>query len=138
MDRIRWGLAALALTSCAGAPPKSDGAQQRQTAGPTEQRATEVTALGDAEQKPPILPERQQQQIEATDSTRSAAKALEGAPETERPQKLSDYLQKLDAMPGPAIAQLVADLDRKSPAWPPAALKLARVQIHLGDRVHAQ
>jgi len=40
-------------------------------------------------------------------------------------------------MPGPGLARLVADLDRKSPAWPPAALTLARIQLHAGDRAHA-
>jgi len=36
------------------------------------------------------------------------------------------------------VAKLVADLDKKSPAWAPAALKLARIQLHLGDRSHAR
>jgi ABC-type branched-subunit amino acid transport system substrate-binding protein len=35
------------------------------------------------------------------------------------------------------VAKFVADLDHKSPAWPAAALKLARIQLHLGARAHA-
>ena len=35
------------------------------------------------------------------------------------------------------VARLVAQLDRKSKAWPGAALKLARIQLHTGDRAHA-
>jgi ABC-type branched-subunit amino acid transport system substrate-binding protein/predicted negative regulator of RcsB-dependent stress response len=68
-----------------------------------------------------------------------AARALEGAttPE-ERAARLAEYERALLAMPGPGLARLVADLDRKSPAWPPAALTLARIQLHAGDRTHAE
>jgi ABC-type branched-subunit amino acid transport system substrate-binding protein len=43
----------------------------------------------------------------------------------------------LDAAAAGDVARLVADLDKKSPAWPLAALKLARIQFHAGDRTHA-
>jgi len=66
-----------------------------------------------------------------------AARALETATPEERAARLADYERALEAMPGPGLARLVADLDRKSPAWPPAALTLARVQLHAGDRPHA-
>jgi ABC-type branched-subunit amino acid transport system substrate-binding protein/predicted negative regulator of RcsB-dependent stress response len=74
----------------------------------------------------------------AGDAAQFAARALEGAatPE-ERAARLADYQRALEAVPGPDLARLVADLDRKSPAWPPAALTLARIQLHTGDRAHA-
>src|SRR2546430_7433719 len=67
-----------------------------------------------------------------------AARALEVAttPE-ERTARLADYERALLAIPGPGPPRLVPDLDRKSPAWPPAALTLARIQLHAGDRTHA-
>ena len=71
------------------------------------------------------------------EGVRAAVKALEGASEADRQQKRADYLKELDATPAPAVARLAADLDHRSPAWPAAALKLARVQVHQGDRTHA-
>src|SRR2546427_8866262 len=50
----------------------------------------------------------------------------------------SQYERAVEAAPAPDIARLVSDLDRKSPAWPAAALKLARIQLHTGDRSHAE
>src|SRR5207245_6839805 len=75
---------------------------------------------------------------EPGEGARFAAGASESAqtPE-ERAARLVDYEKALHAAPGPAVAQLVADLDRRSAAWPPAALKLARLQLHAGDRAHA-
>jgi branched-chain amino acid transport system substrate-binding protein len=72
------------------------------------------------------------------EAARFAARALDAAqtPE-ERAARLVDYQNALQAAPGSMVAQLVADLDRKSPAWPPAALRLARLQLHTGDRAHA-
>ena len=69
---------------------------------------------------------------------RWAARALESAPAQEHDARLKDFERALDAAPGRDIAKLVSDLDRKSPAWPAAALKLARIQLHLGDRSHAR
>jgi len=72
------------------------------------------------------------------EAMRWAARALESAPAQEHDARLKDFERALDAAPGRDIARLVSDLDRKSPAWPAAALKLARVQLHLGDRSHAR
>jgi ABC-type branched-subunit amino acid transport system substrate-binding protein len=73
------------------------------------------------------------------EGVRWAARALEDA-ERGRAQeeRLAAYERLLDAAPAADVAKLVAELDRRSPAWPPAALKLARIQVHLGDRTHAQ
>jgi len=69
---------------------------------------------------------------------RFAARAVDAAPTPEeRAARLLDYEKALHAAPGPVVAQLVADLDHRSAAWPPAALKLARLQLHAGDRAHA-
>src|SRR6266436_2292948 len=72
------------------------------------------------------------------EAMRWAARALESAPAEEHDARLKDFERALDAAPGRDIARLVSDLDRKSPAWPAAALKLARIQLHLGDRSHAR
>ncbi|HEX4382889.1 MAG TPA: ABC transporter substrate-binding protein [Myxococcales bacterium] len=72
------------------------------------------------------------------DAMRWSARAVENAPEgPEREARLKDFVASVEAAPAADVAKLVADLDRKSPAWPPAALKLARVQLHIGDRTHA-
>ena len=72
------------------------------------------------------------------EAMRWAARALESAPAQEHDARLKDFERALGAAPGRDIAKLVSDLDRKSPAWPAAALKLARIQLHLGDRSHAR
>ena len=72
------------------------------------------------------------------EGVRWAAKALDGAPEgPEREAKARDYAAALESAKAADIVRLVAELDKKSPAWAPAALKLARVQLHTGDRAHA-
>jgi len=60
------------------------------------------------------------------------------APRHRRRRPPKDFERALDAAPGRDIARLVSDLDRKSPAWPAAALKLAASELHLGDRPHAR
>ena len=72
------------------------------------------------------------------EAVRWAARALENAAPEEREARLKAFEQALDAAPARDIARLVADLDRKSQAWAPAALKLARIQLHVGDRSHAR
>jgi len=72
------------------------------------------------------------------EAVRWSARALESASAAERDLRLKSYEQALDAAPARDVAKLVGDLDRKSPAWAPAALKLARIQLHLGDRPHAR
>jgi ABC-type branched-subunit amino acid transport system substrate-binding protein len=65
------------------------------------------------------------------ESLRAAAQAFEsGGP-------ASAWETALAEAPAQEVARLVASLDKKSPAWPLAALKLARIQMHIGDRAHA-
>jgi len=72
------------------------------------------------------------------EAMRWGARALETASGAERESRLKQYERALEAAPAPDIARLVSDLDRKSAAWPAAALKLARIQLHTGDRSHAE
>ena len=72
------------------------------------------------------------------EAMRWGARALETASSAESEPRLKQYERALEAAPAPDIARLVSDLDRKSPAWPAAALKLARIQLHTGDRSHAE
>ncbi|MFN2547959.1 MAG: ABC transporter substrate-binding protein [Myxococcales bacterium] len=66
-----------------------------------------------------------------SESLRAAAQAVaNGGPS-------APFESALEEAPAADVARLVADLDRKSPAWPMAALKLARIQLHTGDRTHA-
>jgi ABC-type branched-subunit amino acid transport system substrate-binding protein/predicted negative regulator of RcsB-dependent stress response len=75
---------------------------------------------------------------QAGDAMRWSARAVESAPEgPEREARLKDFAAAVEAAPAQDVAKLVAELDKKSPAWPPSALKLARVQLHIGDRTHA-
>jgi ABC-type branched-subunit amino acid transport system substrate-binding protein len=75
---------------------------------------------------------------ELGESARWGARAVEAAPEgPEREARLKAYAAALESAPAQDVAKLVAELDRRSPAWPPAALRLARVQLHVGDRAHA-
>lgn len=72
------------------------------------------------------------------EGARWGARAVEGAPEgPEREARLKDFAANLEQAPATDVAKIVAELDRKSPAWPPAALKLARILLHIGDRAHA-
>ena len=71
------------------------------------------------------------------EAMRWGARALETAPATERDGRLKFFEQALEAAPARDVAKLVSELDRKSPAWPATALKLARIQLHVGDRAHA-
>jgi ABC-type branched-subunit amino acid transport system substrate-binding protein/predicted negative regulator of RcsB-dependent stress response len=72
------------------------------------------------------------------EAMRWAARALESASPAERDARLKAFEQAVEAAPAREIAKLVSDLDRKSPAWPAAAFKLARIQLHTGDRSHAR
>ena len=75
---------------------------------------------------------------EAGEAARFAARAVDNAQSAEaRAARMQEYEKALAAAPGPAVAQLVAELRHSSPTWPPAALKLARLQLHAGDRAHA-
>ncbi|HMC34633.1 MAG TPA: ABC transporter substrate-binding protein [Myxococcales bacterium] len=105
-----------------------------------EAMRTAVSQMSDAEKQQAArsIADAYARTGEPGEAARFAARALEAAqtPE-ERAARLVDYEKALHAAPGPAVAQLVADLDRRSAAWPPAALKLARLQLHAGDRAHA-
>lgn len=74
---------------------------------------------------------------QAGEALRWAARAVESANPGEREARLRELEAVLDAAPAPDIARLVSELDRRSPAWAPSALKLSRVQLHTGDRAHA-
>ena len=105
-----------------------------------EAMRTAVSQMSDAEKQQAArsIADAYAKTGEPGEAVRFAARALEAAqtPE-ERAARLADYDKALHAAPGLAVAQLVADLDRRSAAWPPAALKLARLQLHAGDRAHA-
>lgn len=82
----------------------------------------------------------------SVDEQREREKAAEGAPSESLRQAAqafdaggaeAAYEAALEAAPATDVARLVAELDKKSPAWPLAALKLARIQLHVGDRTHA-
>ena len=55
----------------------------------------------------------------------------------EREVQLRAFTDVLESAPAAEVARLVAETDKRSPAWPLAALKLARIQLHAGDRTHA-
>ena len=105
-----------------------------------EAMKTAISQMSDAEkqQQARSIAETYAKTGDPGEAAKFAARALEAAqtPE-ERAARLVDYQTALQAAPGAMIAQLVADLDRRSPAWPPAALRLARLQLHTGDRAHA-
>jgi len=110
------------------------------TLGAAEAMKIAVSEMSDAEkqQAARTIADAFAKTGEAGEAVRFAARALEAAqtPE-ERAARLSDYEKALAAAPGPTVAQLVGDLDHRSAAWPPAALRLARLQLHAGDRAHA-
>ncbi|MFL5310791.1 MAG: ABC transporter substrate-binding protein [Myxococcales bacterium] len=105
-----------------------------------EAMRTAVSQMSDAEKQQAArsIAEAFARTGEPGEAVRFAARAVEAAQTAEeRAARLADYEKALHAAPGPAVAQLVGDLDRRSAAWPPAALKLARLQLHAGDRAHA-
>ncbi len=71
------------------------------------------------------------------EAARWAARAVENAPAPEQEARLREYENALEAAPAEDVARLVAELSKKSPAWPAAAVKLARIELHVGDRTHA-
>lgn len=108
--------------------------------GAAEAMRTAVSQMSDAEKQQAArsIAEAYARTGEPGEAVRFAARAVEAAQTPdERAARLVDYEKALHAAPGPSVAQLVAELDRHAPAWPPAALKLARLQLHAGDRAHA-
>jgi branched-chain amino acid transport system substrate-binding protein len=78
--------------------------------------------------------QREREKAESTPrgaSLRAAAQAFEGG------GPAAAWDTALEEAPAPEVARLVSELDKKSPAWPAAALRLARIQLHTGDRAHA-
>ena len=78
--------------------------------------------------------QREREKAESTPrgvSLRAAAEAFEGG------GPAAAWDSALEEAPAQEVAKLVAGLDKKSKAWPAAALKLARIQLHTGDRAHA-
>jgi branched-chain amino acid transport system substrate-binding protein len=70
---------------------------------------------------------------------RLAARMVEAANAgSEQEERLAEYGRALEAAPAEEVAKLVAELDHGSRAWPLAALKLARIQFHVGDGTHAR
>lgn len=110
--------------------------------------------LGQAPQQPPPanveeMSEKQKNQAASAlaesyarsgqpgEAVRWSARAVENAPPAEQEARLKEYESALELAPAEDVAKLVADLDKKSVAWPAAAVKLARIQLHAGDRAHA-
>src|SRR5260221_848921 len=78
--------------------------------------------------------QREREKAEATprgEQLRAAARAFEGG----GPQ--AAWESALSEAPAAEVARLVSELDKRRPAWPAAALRLARIQLHTGDRAHA-
>src|SRR2546425_8834606 len=114
MERIRWAVIGLALTSCAGAQTRSGELQPQQQTSTEERKPEAAQQQGTpTEASKAAQQAAMQKAIEAEGGTRAAAKALESAGDTERAQRLADYLKALDGTPARAVAQLVADLDHK-------------------------
>jgi ABC-type branched-subunit amino acid transport system substrate-binding protein len=106
-----------------------------------ESMKTAVSQMSDSEkqQAAQAIADAYAKTGEAGEAARFAARAVENASnQQERDARMQVYEKALQAAPGAAVAQLVAELSRSSPAWPPAALKLARLQLHTGDRAHAE
>jgi len=98
-----------------------------------------VEKMTDQEKKAaaPALAEAFAHSGDPGESARWAAQALDAAAPADQPRRLEEYLKRLEGSPAPAVAKLSAELDRKGAAWPWAAVKLSRIQMHLGDRTHA-
>ena len=78
--------------------------------------------------------QREREKAEGTPrglSLRAAAQAFAGG------GAAAAWETALEEAPAQEVARLVAEFDKKSKAWPSAALKLARIQLHTGDRAHA-
>ncbi len=69
---------------------------------------------------------------------RDAARAVEAAQGAERGAALIGYQQLLAQSSAADVSALIPELDTRSPAWPDAALRLAALELHVGDRLHAQ
>ena len=107
-------------------------------AGQPVRPAIEGMSESEKQQAAAAVSQAYQQNGDTAAGARFAARAVESAAEgPERDARLKEYATAVESAPASDIAKLVAELDRRSPAWAPAALKLARVQLHTGDRAHA-
>ena len=115
--------------------------QQRLGQAPVQQPAppADVSQLSEKQknQAASALAESFAQSGQPGEAVRWAARAVENAQPAEAEARMKEYEAKLEAAPAEDVARLVAELDRKSPAWPAAAVKLSRIQMHMGDRAHA-
>src|SRR4051812_5845642 len=109
-----------------------------ETGAPPPQLDTSQLSEKEKNQAAAALAESYARSGQPGEAMRWSARALENAPAAEREARLKEYENALEAAPAHDVAKLVGDLDRKSPAWPAAALKLARIQLHTGDRAHAR
>src|SRR5206468_5630654 len=78
--------------------------------------------------------QRAREKAESTprgEQLRAAARARESGGSSD------EWDVALTQAPAAEVARLVAELDKRSPAWSAAALRLARIQLHTGDRAHA-
>ncbi len=63
---------------------------------------------------------------------------VDAAPDEGKAAALAHFVELVDSkVPFNDIAKLAEEIPRASAAWPPVALKLARVYVHLGDRGRA-
>ena len=131
-----------------GSPLKKDAALElsqlqarlgkKEEAAQTMQTAVEQMSESEKQKNAQQIAQALANGGQAGDALRFAARALESAQtDEERRVRMEDYLKVLSASPGQDVARVVGDLDRRSPAWPPAALQLARIHLHMGDRGHA-
>ena len=99
-----------------------------------EKPTASVQGMSDSEKREAAsaLAQTWAQQGHGTEELRAAVRDAE-----QSPARMKELIDVLDAAPSTDVARLVAELDKKSPAWPPAALRLARVQLHTGDKSHA-
>ena len=108
------------------------------TAGQPVKPAVEGMSESEKQQSAAAVSQAYQQSGDAAQGVRWAARAVEGAPEgPERDARLKEYVAAVESAPASDVAKLVAEVDRKSPAWAPAAIRLARIELHTGDRAHA-
>ncbi len=108
------------------------------TAAPLPQVDASRMSEGEKNQAAASLAESYARSGQPGEAVRWAARALEIASPAERDARQKLYEVTLDAAPAADVAKLVSELDHNSVAWPAAALKLARIQLHTGDRAHAQ
>jgi ABC-type branched-subunit amino acid transport system substrate-binding protein/predicted negative regulator of RcsB-dependent stress response len=95
-----------------------------------EERRRAQATLSEAFGKTPVKP---------AEGLALLARAVETAGAgNEQEERLAEFSRALEAAPADEVAKLVAELDHGTRAWPLSALKLARIQLHVGDGTHAR